>query len=136
MEIQGGFKEKMIPSFYYKRIILWVLFLLCSCATPPKQKEAAPKISSGWYGEKLPPGIQRRTKVNRGEPPLRNIRGEVVQDPSQAKEYIRIKDGAVMVYIPEGTFTMGNSRWDGTALKSEKPEILVHLSSYYIDKYE
>lgn len=45
---------------------------------------------------------------------------------------VRDADGMVMVYVPEGTFTMGSD--DGEL--NEKPVRLVYLDAYWIDKYE
>ena len=42
------------------------------------------------------------------------------------------RDGAPMVLVPGGTFTMGNN--DGQP--SEKPAHQVRLSTYYIDQHE
>ena len=47
-------------------------------------------------------------------------------------ETVKGKDGAPMVLIPAGPFTMGSN--DG--LPNERPEHLVELDSYYIDQYE
>ncbi len=49
-----------------------------------------------------------------------------------AAEMIKGKDGAPMVLIPSGSFTMGSN--DG--LPSERPEHSVTLDSYAIDQYE
>jgi len=45
---------------------------------------------------------------------------------------LREKDGMEMVYVPEGTFTMGSD--DGE--EDEKPVREVYLDAYWIDKYE
>lgn len=49
-----------------------------------------------------------------------------------AVETIKGKDGAPMVLIPAGPFTMGSN--DG--LPAERPEHSVTLDSYFIDRYE
>ncbi len=49
-----------------------------------------------------------------------------------AAETIKGKDGAPMVLIPTGPFTMGSN--DG--LPAERPEHSVTLDSYFIDRYE
>ena len=49
-----------------------------------------------------------------------------------ATETIKGKDGAPMVMVPAGPFTMGSN--DG--LPSERPEHSVTLDAYYIDRYE
>ncbi len=45
---------------------------------------------------------------------------------------LREKDGMEMVYVPEGTFTMGSN--DGN--NDERPVREVYLDAYWIDKYE
>ena len=47
-------------------------------------------------------------------------------------EVVKGKDGAPMVLIPAGPFTMGSN--DG--LPAERPEHVVTLDTYYIDRYE
>ncbi len=49
---------------------------------------------------------------------------------------LREKDGMEMVYVPEGTFTMGSKNNDSDAWDDEKPEREVYLDAYWIDKYE
>jgi serine/threonine protein kinase len=49
----------------------------------------------------------------------------------EVKTKVREADGMVMVYVSEGTFTMGNNKYD-----EEKPEREVYLDAYWIDKYE
>lgn len=66
---------------------------------------------TGWHGEPLPEGL---------------VKGEA------EGEYVWQKDGAVMVYVPAGTFPMGDE--DGAF--DEKPVREVDLDAFYIDKYE
>jgi len=47
---------------------------------------------------------------------------------------IRPVDGMEMVYVPEGTFTMGSD--DSDARDNEQPVRNVYLDAYWIDKYE
>jgi formylglycine-generating enzyme required for sulfatase activity len=49
-----------------------------------------------------------------------------------AVETIKGKDGAPMILVPAGPFTMGSN--DG--LPNERPEHVVELDAYYIDQYE
>ena len=65
----------------------------------------------GWYGETLPDGLERGLTTG---------------------EYIWKKDGAVMVYVPPGTFTMGSDQGQ----EFERPARKVDLDGFYIDKYE
>lgn len=46
------------------------------------------------------------------------------------------KDGAPMVLIPAGEFTMGSREDDKSAYNNERPAHLVYLDAYYIDQYE
>lgn len=52
--------------------------------------------------------------------------------PVQASDPVTGKDGAPMVLIPAGTFTMGSN--DG--LPNERPEHRVTLDAFYMDLYE
>ena len=75
---------------------------------------SGPAIAAeGWHGEPVPEGL---------------VRGEV------EGEYVWEKDGAIMVYVPAGTFLMGSDEED--AYSDEKPQREIHLDAYYIDKYE
>ena len=42
-----------------------------------------------------------------------------------------ISDGVIMIYVPEGAFSMGSNEFD-----AEKPIHSVYVNAYYIDKYE
>ena len=53
-------------------------------------------------------------------------------NPQGASEVMHGKDGAPMVLIPAGAFTMGSN--DG--LPAERPEHIVTLDAYAIDRYE
>ena len=46
------------------------------------------------------------------------------------------KDGAPMVLVPAGEFTMGAAADDKDALDRERPAHAVYLDAYYIDQYE
>lgn len=47
---------------------------------------------------------------------------------------IRLVDGMEMVYVPEGTFTMGSD--DSDAYDDEQPVRNVYLDAYWIDKFQ
>ena len=81
-------------------------------ADPPDAgvEESSPE-QVGWHGEPLPEGLSRS-----------DIEGE----------YLWEKDGATMVYVPPGAFSMGS---EGSA-QDEQPVRQVYLDGYYIDKYE
>jgi formylglycine-generating enzyme required for sulfatase activity len=86
-----------------------MLGLLLLSLAPWSVAETAPNI--GWHGETMPGGL---------------VRGEVEGD------YIWPKDGAVMVYVPPGGFTMGSEEGE----RDEKPVREIWLDAFYIDKYE
>lgn len=52
------------------------------------------------------------------------------------QEEITSLDGAPMVLIPQGPFLMGTGPGDREGYHFEKPEHLVTLNSFYIDRYE
>ena len=66
---------------------------------------------TGWHGETMPLGLERSETEG---------------------EYLWTRDASIMVYVPAGTFTMGSSQGED----DEKPERIVNLSGYYIDKHE
>ncbi|MEZ4641244.1 MAG: SUMF1/EgtB/PvdO family nonheme iron enzyme [Chloroflexota bacterium] len=51
-------------------------------------------------------------------------------------EITRDEDGMRMVYVPAGSFLMGSAAEDVTAGADEKPQHLVVLNHFYMDKYE
>jgi formylglycine-generating enzyme required for sulfatase activity len=55
-----------------------------------------------------------------------------VAGPAQAQQQITGKDGAPMVLVPAGEFTMGSNEGSD----DEKPAHRVSLDAYYMDKYE
>jgi serine/threonine-protein kinase len=50
----------------------------------------------------------------------------------KAGEYVNAKDGSVLVFVPAGTFLMGSAEGD----EDERPVHEVHLSAYFLGKYE
>ena len=52
--------------------------------------------------------------------------------PVMGSSKVRLKDGAEMLYIPEGEFEMGSN----TGQEDEKPVRSIFLDGYWIDKYE
>ena len=65
----------------------------------------------GWHGETMPAGLERGATEG---------------------EYLWARDGSVMVFVPEGPFQQGSEAGDS----DEQPVRTVHLSAFYIDKYE
>ncbi len=85
-------------------LLFFLTLLLAFPALPVLAEE-------GWHGEPMPEGL---------------VRGEI------EGEYIWQKDSSVMVYVPAGTFQLGNDDED----PDERPARQIHLDAYYIDKYE
>ena len=67
--------------------------------------------------------------------PVEEPEPEPIEEPIEplgaGSTMLREKDGMEMVYVPEGTFTMGSNNVD-----NEKPAREVYLDAYWIDKYE
>lgn len=59
--------------------------------------------------------------------------------PGVVRERVHEKDGSVLVYVPEGAFTLGTNEdlgaYSGQYLHLPKPEHRVELSEYWIGKY-
>ena len=71
--------------------------------------------------------------------PNHERRGFIVEEPPQVSSKnlpssITGKDGAPMVLVPAGEFTMGSPNAEGSA--DEHPQHVVDLDAYYIDQYE
>ena len=62
------------------------------------------------------------------------VENEKIFDDSSTQEIIWEKDGAKMVYIPAGSFEMGDHFNEGLA--RELPVHVVELDSFYMDKHE
>jgi formylglycine-generating enzyme required for sulfatase activity len=75
------------------------------------QTPASALAGKGWYGETMPPGLERGVTTG---------------------EYVWKKDKAIMVYVPPGPFTMGSDH----GKEYERPAHKVTLDGFYIDKYE
>lgn len=58
--------------------------------------------------------------------------GPPPKDAAPGIETVKGKDGAPMILIPAGPFTMGSNE----GLPNERPEHIVELDAYYIDQYE
>ena len=83
-----------------------VLFIAVSIAGSGPAGAAA-----GWHGETMPEGLSRGKTQG---------------------EYVWKKDGAIMVYVPPGPFTMGSDQGEPSA----RPAHPVELDGFYIDKNE
>ena len=79
--------------------------------------------ATGWFGERLP---------------------EALSTGAAHGEYVHSADGAAMVYVPAGYFLRGTPKakaavlsWQfGDFFVVETPQRSIHLSAYYIDKFE
>ncbi len=56
--------------------------------------------------------------------------------PTPMEESVRSSDGALMVRVPAGSFTMGSAADDGEADSNEKPAHAVQLDAFWLDKFE
>jgi formylglycine-generating enzyme required for sulfatase activity len=56
--------------------------------------------------------------------------------PSVGDTWVRPADGAVMVYVPGGTFPMGSAESDAEAVPEERPQHMVTLDGFWIDQAE
>jgi formylglycine-generating enzyme required for sulfatase activity len=72
------------------------------------------------------PGIEQPTS-----PPT--LPPEAPALPEQAAPITRPADGMVMIHIPAGEFTMGDDR---SAFAPEKPQHLIYLDDYWMDRTE
>jgi formylglycine-generating enzyme required for sulfatase activity len=88
-------------------------------AEQAKQEEEAKRIA------------EERRKLAQ-QPAILEARARAYEAPRRQFEEIKGKDGAPMVLIPAGEFTMGSE--DGSS--DEKPVHRVYLNSYYLDRYE
>lgn len=64
--------------------------------------------------------------------PTETLTPTATTKPTIGASMLREKDGAEMIYIPEGSFEMGNN----SGLEDEKPLREVTLDGYWIDKFE
>jgi len=94
-----------------KRALQLILTILLTATCGMAEGSPAGAPSHGWHGELLPVEMTRS-----------DVEGEYIWD----------RDGAVMVYVPAGPFTMGNEEGP----RDERPAREVFLGGYYIDKHE
>lgn len=71
-------------------------------------------------------------------PPSRNT---VPKNPEAGQEWVNPVDGAILIYVPSGEFTMGSSNMYGDLefqqqFLKDRPEHVVHLDGYWIYKHE
>ncbi|HPL80999.1 MAG TPA: bifunctional serine/threonine-protein kinase/formylglycine-generating enzyme family protein, partial [Anaerolineaceae bacterium] len=92
--------------------------------TPTRSYTVQPSPTKVPTNTPIPTNTPRPTKTNtptNTPPPALGVGSTLVRE----------KDGMEMVYVPEGTFTMGSNNVD-----YEKPAREVYLDAYWIDKYE
>jgi formylglycine-generating enzyme required for sulfatase activity len=92
--------------------------LLTATLSPAGAEDMKPVsagVRKGWFGETMPEGLERG-----------KVKGE----------YVWKKDGAIMVYVPPGPFTMGSDVATMPSEENQKPAHVVDLDGFYIDKYE
>jgi eukaryotic-like serine/threonine-protein kinase len=56
--------------------------------------------------------------------------------PVEVQTRTRPQDGAVMVLVPEGTFSMGSADRPAGAMPDEKPQHAIYLDAFWIDQAE
>jgi len=90
---------------------------------------------TGQFGNATPAHIAKFTVENwPGFPRPRVTKAQPYQMPKNLAKEIAGKDGAPMVLVPAGAFTMGSP--DGEGLANEHPPHVVALDAFYIDQYE
>ena len=80
-------------------------------------------------------GVTAQESVSITAPPVALGESLQVTRIPQGQEIIG-KDGAPMVLVPAGEFTMGSRQDDKMAEKDERPAHQVYLDAYFIDQYE
>src|ERR1700754_1900889 len=97
-------------------------------------------LIAGWFAATLLLGIGGQSK-NAGKPSAQDAEGANAKTaaaseedslPPVAKTLVSEKDGADMIFIPPGEFSMGT---DG-GYANEKPEHIVSVDGFYLYKYE
>ncbi len=66
---------------------------------------------------------------------LENEIVEIVLKQSLPENIVHEKDRAPMVLVSAGEFLMGSDKLDWNAKKNERPQRLIYLDGFYIDKY-
>jgi serine/threonine protein kinase len=99
---------------------------------PPELAAVTSSVARPAPADDSPPWFQ---KLDRAKRPPSIPKGVVVS--SEPGEYVNVKDGSVLLFVPGGTFKMG---WDVKDSRGKPiPDIKVHevvLSPYFIGKLE
>ncbi len=94
-------------------------------ATPTARATAKPTVTApSITATALPPVVAVDTATM--APPA----------PITGTTRVRESDGAVMVYVPAGEFTMGSADSDSQAYDNEKPQHRVMVAGFWIDRTE
>ncbi len=119
-DLRSAYRYRLLPVDRTPYIGFRTVVPAVAAAAVAAPAVAAPAVAAaavaaappqGWHGETMPAGMRR---------------GDV------EGEYLWEKDASAMVYVAAGPFTMGSE--DGDA--DEMPVRRIHLSGFYIDKYE
>ena len=97
----------------------------------------ADTLRSAPPAEQTAPPVQSQDRLQQGQPQETAQQGEASPTGIDKRPAIITgKDGAPMVLVPEGEFTMGAREDDREAQADERPAHRVFLDAYYIDQYE
>ncbi len=90
----------------------------------------------GWYRKEVDARLKSFgwSEEKAGKFGLKGKMPKGVVRSGKAGEYLSERDGSVMVFVPAGYFPMGTN--DYYAADEDKPEVVVYLTGYFIDKYE
>jgi serine/threonine-protein kinase len=112
-------------------------FIAKATETPTRSYTVQPSHTKVPTNTPIPTNTPRPTNTITPRPMNTNTPTNIpTATPGFGSTMLREKDGMEMVYVPEGTFTMGSKNNDAEADSDEKPEREVYLDAYWIDKYE
>lgn len=134
-------------GFFYLALLLLLIplmygfYQLGRSASRPTPLNPPPRLSQIITTPTSAPGLSTVTEspeptetVNPTETasPTETMNPTETSVPSLGSSKVREKDGAEMLYIPEGEFEMGSN----SGQEDEKPVRNIFLDGYWIDKYE
>ena len=120
--VQGDFGYGMLSSTTHTALRGWGVRVVRS-----SNQEETIVSSGGRKIDRMPDITQQITEISSPDLPS-------PEKDQSLKNEITGRDGAPMVLVPAGEFTMGSP--DGVGSKSEHPQHTVELDAYYIDQYE
>jgi formylglycine-generating enzyme required for sulfatase activity len=100
--------------------------------TPRSAPRPSPTPNPGSPGKPVPVTPEDEVAITA---PATSI-GEDGGFPALGDTWVRPADGAVMVYVPGGTFPMGSAEGDARAVPEERPQHMVTLDGFWIDQTE